>query len=152
MAKSWRMVNLVTGDATMQRGKMDIAFDDANGRVDELLEPDAILQQRVEKSSIEDQGSNRFALGWGFIGRRLLGAKNAATEIARELGSSLRQMIDALIAEQTRVARRVPLAPEETLTGLRGSKATIELDTIVLEARLGTGDGSTVTARPAFER
>ena len=150
MGKSWKLINVVTGDSKMRRGQMDVEFVD--GSVVELTEPEAIVAQRIEKASVEPQGSNRFAPGWGSIFRALLAAKMVAGEIVREIGTGLRLLVDALIVEQSRVARRMPLQPAETVVGLNSATVGIGTDTIEVEARIAIGDGTTAAARLDIEQ
>jgi hypothetical protein len=139
---AWKLHNIETGDGTMQAGKMDISFDD-DGGVDELTDPEAVLSQRIEKCCVEPQGSNPFSSGWGSPFANTLGEKMVPAERGREVAAGLRLMIGALISEQTRVARKVPLDPAETVVGLASSQIAFSPDTMTVDAIVRTGSGAT---------
>lgn len=145
MSRSWRLQNIDTGDATMQAGSMDVEF--ADGGVDELTDPLAVLEQRIEKSSVEPQGSNPFLAGWGSAFALLLGQKMVPAQIAREVGAGLRTMFSALIAEQQRTRLRILLDPRELISALLQSSTFVDVDQLVVSAVVGTEAGT--TAAPA---
>ncbi len=145
MGKSWTLYNVITGDRTMQLGRMSFRLTD--GSVEELTEPTEIVAQRIEKCSVEPRGSNRFLRPWGSRFASLRGAKVHPYLLAREIGGGVREIVDVLIAEQSAVARRILLVPGELISHLVNSALTVDVDTIAVEATVAVGKGETVTAR-----
>lgn len=134
----------------MQRGKMDVSF--LEGSVVETSGPEATLAQRVEKSTVERQGRNRFSPGWGSVLESLFGLKLVPAEIAREVGTSIRLMIASMVVEQARVVRAVVLDPAEVLVGLLGTRVTSLFSRIDVVASIATGAGTQTNASPTILR
>lgn len=150
MGKSWKLRNVVTGDSTMVRGQMDISI--VEGSVEELTAPLDIVAQRIEKATVEPKGSNRFSPNWGSRAATLIGRKLVPAEVAREVGTDLRLMVDALIVEQSRVARAVPLDPAETIVRLGNVSVSVVDDTIGVTAHVVVGDGAGAIAKATVTR
>lgn len=150
MGKSWKLFNVDTGGTEMVKGRMTVRL--VEGSVEELTAPLDIVEQRVGKCTVEPKFSNRFSQNWGSRAATLIGKKLVPAEVAREIGTDLRSMVDGLIVEQTRVSRSVPLAPEETVVRLGGASVSVVGSTIGVVANIVVGSGAVATATSKVTR
>lgn len=114
---------------------MDIAFD--RGRVTEIVEPASVLDQRVQKCSVDRRGDSRFA-DWGSDFRQLLGKKLLRTAVLHAAGNGIQNMVDRLIGMQGEVRTRIQLDPAERISRVVGVIFSNTLRTIKIQLSIQT--------------
>lgn len=141
MPRTWELHN-VTGRAGFEDGWMDLTWE--GGAPVELTNPAAVLNQRVQKATVEARGSNLFEPRWGSDFGHRLGTKLMGEATLQDIGSALSVMVASLAAMDREDAGRLGLKPDEQLVGVQKMRLVTNGTDISIEAWMVTGVGITL--------